>query len=1301
MIKRNAGQKIKSLLLIDILICSCVILSFDLILPTTQASSTWNQTSYSDFHNGTQDNLTIIGKGNKAKLEINLTGIQTWLEIEPSNKPIARYSHGMAPIWGTEKVLLFGGYSIPGGNKIMDDTWIYDLCYNTWVQKSPANKPTARESHAMASVYGDDKVILFGGSSSWDSQLDDIWVYDLSDNDWTQKTKGPLGRYGHTMCTVDNDDKVIIFGGTKWTGVTYNYFNDTWVYDLSDDLWTEKKSGPKYNYYHGMASVDGEDKFVVFGGIVSYYENETWIYDYRKDKWIVKDPKNSPGIRYNLAMSRISGTDNILLFGGHGISQNNETWLYDLSENTWTRKKTKDQPSIRDCMKMTFCYGTDKVVLFGGYYYDFPNWYTYDDTWIYRHFLPIKNGTFVSSTYDCGYNSSFYELKWFAITPENTSVKLQLRTANNESNLISKDFIGPDGTKTTFYNASPAKIWFGHDGDRWVQYKAYLNLNVITYSPYIKDVTIKYNCIPKTIVISPSNECIMTDNKPMFTWTFEDYDSEYQEAFQVIIDKEGTFDNIDYDSFEQHTSSEQWQFPTGTNYTVMVDGIWYWKVRTQDEDYTWTEFSEPRKLVIDTHPPTSAPVIPAQNTSYNNLTLISGIVSDGINGTGINKVEIFIKNVNQNKYWDGFYWVNFETWLDVDSDQTQWSYDASNIIWTTGHRYEIRSRAMDNATIVEIPISSNYFRIDMESPISLIEKPKTNIYLNDLDLISGTSFDLSGSGVSKVEISIKCVKDANFWDDGQIENRFWDGKKWNPKEYWLPTTGIETWTFDARSVPWSTSNQYLIRSRAMDNTDNMEISGPGITIFYDSKPPDMLSIVINDDEKYTNSNEVILKLQVEDLGFGVSEMSFSTDGSEWSSWELFNSTRVFELPEIDGEKIVYLRVRDFAGNIGESMQDTIVLDTTPPKNLAIEINEGAIYTNSLSVNLNLCATDALSGLSEMSFSNDCINWQPWENFRNTRLISIPIGEGEKNVYFRAIDNADNIAEPVFDSIILDSTPPHSLTITINKGALETNSTSIKLQVSAYDASSGIVQMSFSFDSESWTAWEAFVNEKKIILTSGDGVKNVYFRVVDTAGNIASPISATILLNTTTPEEIKPEPEKDSEGLDMFFILSIIIIIALLIVSVAMVFVIKRRKRYVQELLPPGTITIKPGGLLLPSISVDEISTALKSTELPSTIGPSETIPTIAPQAQVLQLPAAQVRLEQSPQVPQVPQQLHPSQPQQTSETQLPQEVQQPSQDGQQVQQVRQLPINTSSRSESLEPSKPRTTDITEEQENTP
>ena len=215
------------------------------------------------------------------------------------------------------------------------------------------------------------------------------------------------------------------------------------------------------------------------------------------------------------------GSDSVLMFGSN-LAYNN-TYLYDLSENTWTVRHVivYTAPPSRTYFAMAPIYGTDCVVLFGG-----GRWY--DDTWIYKHFLISENGTYVSKPFDTGSNSSFKKINWFANTPAKTSLKFQLRTADNESNLATQAFIGPDGSNATYYTTSGAAIWSGHHGERWIQYKAYLNISLninYDYPVQLKEVTISYNCLPETIVDAPTNGSISTKNKPKFIWTFDDHDS--------------------------------------------------------------------------------------------------------------------------------------------------------------------------------------------------------------------------------------------------------------------------------------------------------------------------------------------------------------------------------------------------------------------------------------------------------------------------------------------------------------------------------------------------------------------------------------------------------------------------------------------------------------------------------------------------------------------------------------------------------------------------------------------------------
>ncbi len=514
--------------------------------------------------------------------------------------------------------------------------------------------------------------------------------------------------------------------------------------------------------------------------------------------------------------------------------------------------------------------------------------------------------------------------------------------------------------------------------------------------------------------------------------------------------------------------------------------------------------------------PSSSISSPSNNSLLNSLKLISGSAVD-YSSSGLKKVEIIIKNLNTSKYWAGSTWSSTETWLKA-LGTSSWSFNTSMVTWSTAV-YLIRSKATDNKSKIEIPSYGTIVNMDLTNPSSTIKIPTNNLWLKALEFINGTSNDNSNSRsysrVAKVEISIY----------REINQRYWDGSKWTENKSWLLATGTTVWYYDCRDVKWFTHNKFIIRSRATDLVGNVETPSSGNSFIYDNVPPKGLFISLENGRKLTNIPFVKVKLKFEETQRRSSiydtciyEMSFSLNGNSWTSWEPFANQTTIVLPEGDGNKRVYFRVRDSAGNVAEPVFDSIILDTTAPQNLIISINNDAIYSNSMEVNLKLTASDLTSGLNNMSFSVDGVIWSSWEPFATEKFFTLLSGNGEKTIYFRIDDKAGNTAEPVMDSIILDTKPPEGLTISINQGDEYTNEREVELQLDGYDSLSGINKMAFSFDSITWTAWEVFSAQKRIILLGGDGEKMVYLRLIDTAGNIAVEFDS-ITLDTTPPHSL--------------------------------------------------------------------------------------------------------------------------------------------------------------------------------------
>lgn len=349
-----------------------------------------------------------------------------------------------------------------------------------------------------------------------------------------------------------------------------------------------------------------------------------------------------------------------------------------------------------------------------------------------------------------------------------------------------------------------------------------------------------------------------------------------------------------------------------------------------------------------------------------------------------------------------------------------------------------------------------------------------------------------------------------------------------------------------------------------------------ITFTIDKMPPTG-SITINGGAGYTNKQNVMLSVNGSDIGSGNVQMSFSQDNVSWTSFEPFLLAKPFTLTAGDGEKTVYMKLKDGAGNIS-FFEDKIKLDTIPPMG-TIVINDGHAATSLEKVELAITASDA-NGPVEVMLSNDNIFAGSWMLVPVTNTLDwlLASGDGVKTVFAKFRDGAGN-EHMASDIIVLDKTPPivigvtdgsfyttdvafifnegiatlngksiisgtliseegnytlivkdaadNTTTITftidksaptgslmINNGATHTNSQDVTLQISVNDAINNL-KMRFSNDNTTWSALENIATSKTWRLTAGDGEKIVYMQLVDEASNTLD-LQSIITLDTAPP-----------------------------------------------------------------------------------------------------------------------------------------------------------------------------------------
>lgn len=295
---------------------------------------------------------------------------------------------------------LFGGsgYSVSTMG-YLNDLWKFNISTNTWTfvkgdlisnlpgvygtqgVAAPSNRPGARFGSATW-IDGSGNLWLFGGngySSSSFGQLNDLWKYTPSTNNWTwmkgDNIINQTGVYGtrgihavtnkpgarsHGISWTDASGGMWMFGGNGYNASASGYLNDLWKYEPMSNEWTWMSGGSATNIYgtygtsgvpsisnipgsrsESISWIDASGKFWLFGGI-GYsssgsvgYLNDLWNYLPGTNEWTwvkgditnnvigvygtqrIESPSNKPGARMR-STAWVDVTGNFWMFGGIG-----------------------------------------------------------------------------------------------------------------------------------------------------------------------------------------------------------------------------------------------------------------------------------------------------------------------------------------------------------------------------------------------------------------------------------------------------------------------------------------------------------------------------------------------------------------------------------------------------------------------------------------------------------------------------------------------------------------------------------------------------------------------------------------------------------------------------------------------------------------------------------------------------------------------------------------------------------------------------------------------------------------------
>lgn len=114
----------------------------------------------------------------------------------------------------------------------------------------------------------------------------------------------------------------------------------------------------------------------------------------------------------------------------------------------------------------------------------------------------VSSGNLESSTFDFGEGGvTFRNIIWEPLSQAaqtgNNSILFQL-AGTNSSTPASWEFLGPDGTSSTYYTATNTLIHSGLSGNRYLRYKVFLSTEDNRYTPQLSEVAFTYtnDCTP-------------------------------------------------------------------------------------------------------------------------------------------------------------------------------------------------------------------------------------------------------------------------------------------------------------------------------------------------------------------------------------------------------------------------------------------------------------------------------------------------------------------------------------------------------------------------------------------------------------------------------------------------------------------------------------------------------------------------------------------------------------------------------------------------------------------------------------
>ena len=575
--------------------------------------------------------------------------------------------------------------------------------------------------------------------------------------------------------------------------------------------------------------------------------------------------------------------------------------------------------------------------------------------------------------------------------------------------------------------------------------------------------------------------------------------------------------------------------------TSLADGSHVITMNVPDDvtNSAWSASSV--SVIIDNTPPTFAAVLPSNTMSLDEAFLdgsfdLSTDFDDGV-GSGIDYCEYCAVT-------DGNGCTNADEWVAATWDSgpgtctatgiTNSTFGPGFVILNHGDGVKLNMRAFDKVGLVAEAVELAAKSIDKSVPTD-VTGLNDGASAPDIDFSNDTAnqsanWTVSTDSGSGTKGYYACINNgaAPAKGDGCYN--------------WTATNSITTAGTYNNATTWYwhvyAADKVDLLSTNITTSDGVTIDTVAPTVL-SANSNSLLQVVVN----YTEANLMDQALAEVPGNYDIMDQTCTTtQGLTIDSASLTGNAATLTLnsgtPFIDNTWycVVVTNVTDAAGNPLTADPDdraTFLVDTSAPNadTYIIKGTEGTdTYTNTNVVDVQVLCNDGAAGTStgcsQMGFSNDdsAYTWYGvTEDVLATQSWTLTAGDGTKTMYLKLRDNAGNeTASGITETIELDTSLPTG-TVVIDSDNAYTPSQLVDLTTLMCIDTGGVIEsgcafMDYSNDNSVWNGYEAYGGIKSgWDLGAVDGLKTVYVRYRDTAGNVSAlTITDTITLDTTAP-----------------------------------------------------------------------------------------------------------------------------------------------------------------------------------------